>query len=139
MKYFRHLNELSKYKNLERIAGEMINISLGSTYFDNGILLENPKPGHNLYKIDSVEYEIHPNCGFVYLLTSTVSDEFTLLESKFRELMMVLNNKFGIKKANVGAPGTTQYMLLENKTNITGIDIQILNSVSKNFFENYSQ
>jgi hypothetical protein len=136
MKYFRTTG--NQTKDLERIAGEMINISLCSTYYEDGILLDNPKLSHNSYLIDSVEYEIHPNCGLVIFRVPDNSYMHTLIEPKFREMMVKLGNKFGMKKAGTGISGTTQYMMIENKTAALGhVDIQIVGGAGRRFFENF--
>jgi hypothetical protein len=113
MRYFK--GSSNKTIDAEKVAGEMLNICLGTTYFEDGKLVDSPKIGHNTYNIDSVEYEIHPNYGVLMLAITDVSFK-ALLEAKYRELYNALIAKFGPKSVCTGMHGSTQYLLLENKT-----------------------
>ena len=100
-------------KLLKQIAAEMVNITYGDTYFDkDGNLLEKKVPNHNVYNIDTVEYNIVPNYGNIHILgTSTIFDNIVRgIEAKFHEMGRLASTKFGMLTIPVASNGTTQYM-----------------------------
>lgn len=116
MRYFKKSG--NDQKDIDRIAGEIINISFGRNYYINGQL--NPRPdmktNYNTFNIDSVDYEIHPNLGYVILLCSdalclTMSAAIKQRTTDFERL---LHSTHGFKKTTTGTAGTTQYLLMED-------------------------
>lgn len=111
MKYFKSSGNHSN--DIDRIVGELINIVYGTTFYENGEMLNEPKPKHNTYVIDNVEYEVHPNISLIFLNTD---------HSSFREVLcgriglfeQAVMNKFGMRDIPTGLPGSTQYLLIED-------------------------
>jgi hypothetical protein len=125
MKYFK--TNGSQAVDIDKIAGEAINIAYGKNYYVDG--KENPyvdlKKPYTVYTIDSVEYEIHPNVGIIFILapissTPGIKDR---IRQKIEQFERDLITKYGMVKPPVGIPGTTQYLAIEDvgNTGNTGI------------------
>ncbi len=112
----RFFNTTDINKLLKQVAAEVINITYGETYFDaEGELLEAKVPGHNVYNIDSVEYAIVPNIGFIHILggqQSTYQSLAQAIEAKYHEMFRVAATKFGMPKIPIASSGTTQYIAI---------------------------
>ena len=115
---------------LKKIVGEMINITLGETYFDNnGALLDEKKANHNTYVIDSVEYQIYPNIGLIYIIDSDVTLYNVcknVLERLFRDALRLLADKFGTRDISSPINVTTQYLTILNTQSALLQNIQFL-------------
>ena len=103
---------------IKRVIGEMVNITLGETYFnDLGELLSTKKPNHNTYIIDTVEYQIYPNIGFVYVLDANDQLFITLkqcIEFMFHEAVRLVASRFDIRDVPNTINITTQYLSVIN-------------------------
>lgn len=140
MRYFTKSD--NQTVDIDRIAGEIINISFGRNYFING--RPNPQPdmktNYNTYIIDSVEYEIHPNVGTVILLCSdTVRDQvYATIKQRVSDFERLLHATHGFKKVSTGTSGTTQYLLLEDAgfSGITNIGFLPINSTHERIPDN---
>ncbi len=113
----RFFNTPDTSKLLKQIAGELVNITYGETYFDSeGNILEAKVPGHNTYNIDSVEYSIVPNYGIVHIPNNTnlYNTLVNAIEAKFHEMFRIAATKFGMPKIPIYCSGTTQYLGIAN-------------------------
>jgi hypothetical protein len=121
MKYFK--GEFNTH-NTQRIVGEMINITYNITYFDdNGNLLPTPKPKHNMYVIDGVEYEICPTIGNIYvpdLPADQLSSVLQALKLKFEVMHYALYEKYGRHEVKIptASAGSKQYLLISELPNL---------------------
>lgn len=114
MKYFKTLHNGDN--PIDLIAAEMVNITFGETIFgEDGQLLDVKIPGHNTYLVDSVEYQIMPNCGYVYILANenNISHISGLINSKFSDKMMRAITKYRDLQVPVASVGTTQYVMVD--------------------------
>lgn len=111
MKYFKSSGNHTK--DTDRIIGELINIVYGVTFYENGEMMKEPKPKHNTYIIDNVEYEVHPNITLIYLHTDN-SNFRDALSARIKLFDEAIQNKYGKREVPIGFPGSTQYLLMEN-------------------------
>jgi hypothetical protein len=118
MRYYR--KSLNSLADIDRIAGEAINITFGRNYFVEGKINETPdmKTNYNTYMIDSVEYEIHPNIGVIIIICAdSLKDSLDAsIRQRIVDFERQLYAKFGFKRPAVGGPGTTQYLTIEDET-----------------------
>ena len=126
MKFFRNAN---MHLLTRRIVGEMINIMFGETYFDeNGNILSEKKPNHNSYIIDSVEYQVTPNIGFIHVIGT--DDLFntlaSTLEDSYKDLIGAVTVKFGLPRLQTAEVISTQYLTVTNTTNGKFPEIKIV-------------
>lgn len=109
---------------VRRIAGEIVNITYGITYFDKGVLLKKPKTRHNTYDIDGVEYDIVPTLGYVIFISNEkLVDNFkSHVTSAFYEMCREVTIEFGTSelKLPTGLSGTTQYLLTMKQNGMHG-------------------
>jgi hypothetical protein len=119
MKYFKGTDNTQN--DVEKIVGEIINITTGLTYFNNGVLLDVPKKGHNKYTIDSVEYDVRPTYGVVIVWKNPSSSVLNMIDSKCAEMYATLQAKHGNVHIIPGAVGSTQYLLMTNNTKTDGL------------------
>ena len=130
MRYFVKTDILAN--DVDRIAGEIINISLGRNYFINGRINPMPdvKANYNTYDIDSVAYEIHPNIGVVFILGDdlTRNQMYTAIKQSTADLERQLYATHGFKKPSTGTAGTTQYLLIEDPSSVGLAHIEFLPS-----------
>ncbi len=113
----RFFNTPDTNKLIKQIAGELVNITYGETYFDiDGNILEKKIPDHNAYIIDSVEYTVVPNYGVIHIINDDRLYEkiANVIESKFHEMINVVALKFGMPMIPVYSSGTTQYLGIKN-------------------------
>ncbi len=121
MRYFKPSNDAKK--DIERIAGEMINICTNTKYFDKGVLVSKPTPNYNTYNIKGINYEVHPNLGTLIMLgkAKNIRDAIeTAFKKAFESCKRVFGDAF---KLGVGTHGTTQYMFVEEKKPLNFEDI----------------
>lgn len=99
------------------IAGEMVNITYNTKYFDDGKVLDKPVSPYNVYTIDSVKYQLHPNVGCIYMNCSSSDRQFinTNLRDRFNELVVLVTTKFGVPKINPATSSTTQYLIVNTQ------------------------
>ena len=118
MKYFKATK--GDYKNsLRIIAGEVINITYGITYYKDGIILDKPIPRHNTYEIDGVEYDITQIIGSILIIDDTNPDLLGISYKLHKEFLSLYDEV--LKKHNLttlrlpsGKDGTTQYILFND-------------------------
>jgi hypothetical protein len=112
MKIIKGLNTDSR-NEINRIVTEMINIETGITYFDqHGQLLEHCKPSHNMYVIESVEYDIHPNIGIVILLQNQIKpiSIHDIENAHIAKRSLLRHQKNMSLDLSIGQNPTTQYI-----------------------------
>lgn len=114
-------------QSLRKIVGEIVNITYNKTYYVDGVLQDKPKTKHNLYICESIEYEIIPNMGYLYLYRKddmhdagsfSEIDESTVrvIAVEFGKMLNEVVSKFGYENVSIpiAQPGTTQYLLMNN-------------------------
>ncbi len=132
MKYYTDIT------NIDKIAGEMLNVSHGITLFDsNGKLLDKPKPNHNKYNINNIEYIYFPINGLIII---NVSDDkknsyFTNLIDKFNKKNQSIPPKYKRKMADIG---TTQYMVINSNLDLNFKFLEVNKKLKDELYENSS-
>jgi len=119
MRYFRSSKNVRQDAAI--IAGEMINIMTGKTYYINGVQQEKPIAGHNKYTIDGLEYDIGVVMGHILLLHDTPIELATVVQQILTSVLLSNVYYYGS-----GWKITNQYVHCESKTEITPSDVNIL-------------
>jgi hypothetical protein len=141
MKYFDNTVSMPNGDNVEdmvitKIASEVINISFSKKYLnEDGTFVTNPeRSGYNIWEINGVEYDTHPITGYIILIVQP--GKLKLLEDKIMTKVKIFQSLICMRdimaSPNVGKPGTTQYICLENmqRTALGNIDF-VLNFQQK--------
>lgn len=104
--------------SIAKIIGECINITSGVTYYDlEGKILDTPKPKHNALEIDSIEYEIVPNMGVIYLPRRMINDYPdlpTIFASHYTLMCITLSNRGHKITTPYAVTGTSQYLIVSD-------------------------
>lgn len=126
---------------LDKIVCTAINIVYGTEYYNKDcVLLTKPKANYNTYMVDSVEYNIHPVHGFIYLLNDD-SINVDLLENAFMKQFKKRKTKImktfeGVKQ-DMGTLIATRYIRASNSNSHTSICINnCINNTSNESFLN---
>lgn len=115
--------------DIERIVGEIINISFCTKYYENGKLLEHPIAKYITYIVEGTKYTILPNLVTVFLNGGIQPNEikrvFNDVYNSMLEPILKQNPKL---KFPLGTVGSTHFMMIEKEEgvfeypNITLID-----------------
>jgi hypothetical protein len=126
----------SKIIDVDIIAGEMINIAYKKTYYIDGKPnpdLQNASTDCNIYNIDDVEYDIHPNIGTLILLMNEI-DQPTMMaaiKSKYQMFEQVLSFTYKVVP-DIGNAGTTQYLAVQSSSSFVTPTTQFIEYTHNN-------
>lgn len=104
----------SQQHDMERMVGEVINIAFNMKFYDDAVFQKNPTKDYNMYTVEGITYRVQPSMVNLFLNGGILPADFKSKFSAIYNKMMIPIIGYDPKiKFPLGAPGSTQFLLIE--------------------------